>query len=221
MLTASFSPHVFNPYATLRRWPQVVPHRAAKATRAEGVMGDKKLSSGFNAGMPDYHHTVIDKSTPNVDFTNWCSPGQIEGMENEDAEIRRENLRRLIERDFGGNQSLFAREYWRVNDLPGQPRQSFINDLMSGRPDAKTGKPKSFAEKTARRVERAGKLLRGELDIAKSPLRLDQTHATDVADELQAEVRDLGTDPDMQREILYALREIKAKYRKPRRRAAG
>lgn len=128
-------------------------------------------------------------------------------MENSAAETRRENLRRLIERDFGSNQSEFAREYFGAD----HPQPHYISGLLKG--------SKSFGEKTARKAELAAGLLPRELDTPNSPLRLDPSRASAVRHELQAEFDDLEKDLELQREVLSAVRQIKARYRVTRRKA--
>lgn len=177
--------------ATLRRCPALVPHRAAKASRSEGDIVFRKDWRS----MPDYHQTVIVNATPFVEFTKWCSLNQDIHMENEAAETRRENLRRLIERDFRDNQSLFARAY-----APGNEKPSFINDLV------RKGSKKSFGEKTARKIEMAAGLLPGQLSLPNSPLLRDSSRQNQTSEELHNAIENL-TEVE-RRELLAAVLKI-------------
>jgi len=160
----------------------------------------KTLSS-----MSDYHHTVTKKATPFVEFTKWCSPTDNGYMENEDANTRRTNLRRLIDRDFLGNLSAIARAY-----NPENPKPSYFSDLL------REGSGKSFGEKAARGIETIVGLIRGQLDIRDSPLLYDESRRNRVKDELRAGID--GFDGEEQRELLEAMRRIQS--RRGRRKAS-
>lgn len=200
MAIASASPQGRAPYATLRMCPALVPHFTAKDSRSANdivLMNDLRSIS-------NYHQTVIEKATLNVEFTKWCRSTDNGAMDVSD--VRRENLAALIEREFSGNRSAFARCY----DPPARP--SYIIDLLN----PQSGK--AFGEKAARKAEKAAGLQEGQLDIPNSPLRLVARRPEQgVDDELRVGINTL--DKEEKRELLDALRKIQAN--RGRRRKAG
>jgi hypothetical protein len=195
---AKDSPQGRSPYATLRKWPAVVPHCLANDSRSDSDMVFRKSRSC----MPEYHHTVIDYATPSGDFTKWCTPLDNGSMANEDADVRRANLQRLIDRDYGSNKSSLARAVKRA--------QSYISDLL--RPAGK-----SFAEKAARNIEIEVGLLKGQLSIPHSPLLYDESRRNRVREELRDAIEDL--DRDEQQEVLAAIRKVQGRRTEQRRKA--
>lgn len=190
---ASASEHGFNPYATLRKWPKETLQRAAKDFRSETVIDFQKLMRV----MADHsHRSVIEMQSPSRDFTNRCKPTDNSGMENPMAAVRRRNLAKLLERDFGNNQSAIARVY-----NPESPKPSYFSDLLRGE--------KAFAEKAARGIEDRVGLRLGQLDIQDSPLLYDDSKKNNLRDEIHVAVDDL--DNEEQREALAAIRKIQAK----------
>lgn len=122
-------------------------------------------------------------------------------MENQIADVRRRNLVRLIERDFGGNRSEIARTYDSEN-----PKPQYFSDLvrpMSG---------KSFGEKVARKIEERTGLKSGQLDIPDSQLIQDDTRRSRIKVDLQQALAEL--DRDEQYEVLATIRKIQARRRK-------
>lgn len=197
------SPQGLKPYATLRRWPLVVPQRDANCSRSSGVMDFQKTLSC----MDDYHHMVISNATPLGEFTKWCNTRDNQGMANPTAPIRRANLRRLIERDFGNNQSAFSQAVY-PDRTP-----SYVNDLLRESSD----KPKSFGEIAARKIEDSLGLARGQMDIENSPLAYVPGHRHRLKDELLEAINSL--DGDEQLEALTRIRRILA--RRPPRKKVG
>lgn len=185
-------------YATLRRCPEDVPQRAAKADRSANVIDFQKVR---NVMSGEYHHSVTGKATPNGQFTNWCLPTDNGPMLNTAAETRRANLKRLIERDYAGNNSAIAR----IHD-PVNPKPNYFSDLLR-----KDGN-KSFGEKAARKIEERVGLKAGQLDIQDSPLTFDDSRRNRLAEELRSAIHDL--DRDEQTEALVTIRRIQAKRRK-------
>lgn len=116
-------------------------------------------------------------------------------MQDEIVKVRRQNLRNLIVRDFGGNKSAIAREYNREN-----PKPSYFSDLV------RDASGKSFGEKAARKIEQRIGLLPGQLDIPNSPLLYDESRRSRIKDELRLAIEDL--DKDEMREALDAIRRI-------------
>lgn len=114
------------------------------------------------------------------------------------AKIRRENLARLIERDFHNNKSEIARAYNEEN-----PKPQYFSDLLS----EKSGK--SFGEKAARKIEEKTGLRIGQLDIPDSQLLHDESKRDRVADTLRLAIDDL--DRDEMREALTAIRKIQGR----------
>ena len=199
ILIASDSPQVLKPYATFLRCPQVVPQRSANSSRSVDDMGRRNSLRS----MPHYHQSVKENATPNVEFTKWCQSTDNSHMEI--AEIRRENLNRLIrERGFSENLSAFARRF--------EPpiRSSYIADLI------KAGSTKSFGEKAARKFEKAADLLPGQLDIPNSPLRIDPTKSR-IEDELDWAIGQL--EPHEKAEILDAAKKMLDKRHRRKRSA--
>jgi len=162
----------------------------------------KDLSS-----MAHYHHTVICKATPFVEFTKWCASHQNAGMEDPVVKARRQNLKRLIDRDYDGNQSKVARLI-----QPDRPSQSYINGLLQAVPKSEDKKPKSFGEKAARKIEHALGLKRGQLDIPNSALIYDESRRDIARDALHSAVDDL--DRHEQQEALSFIRQLQARRRK-------
>lgn len=199
MFTASVSVQGFSPYATFRRWPKETLQRAANECRSGTVIDFQKLMRV----MAHYHRAVIEKQSPSRDFTNWCKAKDNLGMENPMAPIRRRNLAKLIDRDFGGNQSAIARIY-----NPESPKPSYFSDLLRGE--------KAFAEKAARGVEDRIGLKLGQLDIPESPLLYDDSKKNNLSEELHVAIDEM--DKDEQREALAAIRKIQSKKRTGRRR---
>lgn len=190
--TASDSEHDRVPYTTLRRWPKDVLQRAARAFRSETVIDFQKLMRS----MAHYHHAVIEKQSPSGDFTRRCRSVDNSGMENPMAPIRRRNLQRLIDRDFGGIQSAIARAY-----SPENPTPSYFSDLLRGK--------KSFAEVAAFNIEERIGLKVGQLSIPDSPLLYDDSRKNSLKDEIQVALEDLSKEE--QREALAAIRKIQSK----------
>jgi len=199
MQIASDSAQLF-PYATLRRWPAVVPQRFAKASRSSEDIG---LRKDFRS-IPDYHHMVTEQSTPNGEFTKWCKSADNSGMENSDADTRRANLRKLIDTWYRGNASAIARDY-----NPENPKPSYFSDLI------RPGTTKSFAEKAARKIEDAVGLQRGQMDIPNSPLLRDESRRSRLKDELRMAID--GLDPDGTKEALIFVRNLQARKRRVRK----
>jgi hypothetical protein len=198
MFIAKDSEHGRVLYATFRKCPSEVPQRSANDSRS-GAGSDLKNST---SSMPmHYHHTVLNKATPNGEFTNWLAGGDNGEMENQIADVRRANLFRLIERDFGGNRSHFARVYDEAN-----PRPNYFSDLL------RTNSGKSFGEKVARKIEERAGLVMGQLDIPDSPLRQDENRRSRVKDDLRIALDDL--DREEMREALEAIRKIQSRRRK-------
>ena len=187
------------PYATLRKWPAVVPHRTAKDSRSANDMGFRKNLSSMHA----YHHMVTAEATPNGAFTEWCMPADNSGMENSDADTRRANLNRLIESQYSGNRSAIARDY-----NPKEPKPQFFSDLL------RKNSGKSFGEKVARKIEEAVGLLKGQLDIPNSPLLRDEARRSRLKDDLRIAIDAL--DREDQRKTLDFVRALQqpAKRRK-------
>lgn len=197
---ASDSPQGLRPYATLRRWPPVVPQRSANFLRSGGVIDFRNTLSS----MSDYHRTVIEKATPSGVFTKWCDTPDNQSMGNPTAPTRRENLKRLLERDFAGNQSRLAREAH-----PDNPSSSYINDLLRNSGPTKL---KPFGETAARKIEANIGLKRGQLDIPDSPLTYEAGHGNRVTEELRDAIEDLGHDERL--EALALIRRIQSRRRK-------
>jgi hypothetical protein len=124
-------------------------------------------------------------------------------MENYVAKTRRQNLERLINRDFGGNKSAIARSYDSEN-----PKPQYFSDLLR----ADSGK--SFGEKAARKIEERTGLKPGQLDIPDSQLLHDESKRSRVKDDLRLAIDDL--DRDEIREVLATVRKIQGR-RKTRR----
>lgn len=178
---ASVSEHERVPYATLRKWPSVVPHATAKASRSLTGMPVKKV---FRS-MSDYHHTVILNATPNGEFTKWCpvthNPVMADSLQNTKPAIRRANLQRFIDLKLGGNKSKFSRRM-------GYESPSYVNDLLKP-----TG-GKSFGEKTARKIEARIGLLEEQLDLKDSPLFMDAKKSAWLEMEGPLELGDFNDD---------------------------
>lgn len=201
--TARDSAQEREPYATLRKCPVVVLHRAAKSSRSATDM----LFQNSSRSMPNYHHAVIEKATPNGEFTVRCHGGDNADME-KTAGIRRRNLQKLIDRDFAGNKSEIARAY-----APENPKPQYFSDVL------RHGSGKSFGEKVARQIEERLGLLPGQLDQPDSDLLYDERRRNRIKDEIRLALDDL--DRDEQRELLSAIHQIRGRRITPRRKAAG
>jgi hypothetical protein len=199
-LMANRSEQGLNPYATLRRCPAVVSQRSAKSSRADGDMSSRSSFKGSStSAMPHYHHTVLNNATPSGEFTAWCN-GSDNAPMLDMAKIRRQNLARLIERDFHNNKSELARAYGEEN-----PKPQYFSDLL------REASGKSFGEKAARKIEEKAGIKTGQLDIPDSPLLHDETRRDKVKDTLRLVIDDL--DRDEMREALVAVRKIQGKRR--------
>lgn len=192
---ASDSAHERVRYAMLRRCPEDVPQRSANAARSAKVIDFQKARSVMTS---DYHQTVTRKATPNGQFTKWCRPSENCLVTTPIADIRRANLKRLIERDFGNNYSAIARAH-----NPANPAPNYFSGLL------RIGSKKSFGEKAARKIENQVGLKTGQLDIPNSPLEYDDARRSRLKDELRLAIDNL--DRDEQREALSAIRQIQAK----------
>lgn len=126
-------------------------------------------------------------------------------MENPVAEVRRNNLQRLLDRRFKGNRSALARAYG--------SKQSYISDLLR----ASSGR--SFGEKTARALETSVGLQPGQLDVPDSPLLMDESRKDRIRDDVLAAIEDL--DNEGLSETLEAIRKIQERRAAPKRRAAS
>lgn len=197
MAIAKDSAQVREPYTTFRKCPEEIPQRSANAARSFTAIESQK---SFRS-MSDYHHTVMLNATPTGEFTKWCYPNDNLGMGNTMADTRRQNLARLIVRDFRGNKSEIARAYDSSN-----PKPQYFSDLL--RPDG----GKSFGEKAARKIEEKAGLRTGQLDIPDSPLLHDETKRDKLKDTTHLAVDDL--DRDELRETLDAIRRIQARRRR-------
>lgn len=189
---ASDSPQELSPYATLRRWPKVVPHREASDSRSGCLRPCQNDLSSIRA----YHHTMMGKSTSFVGIhRSVIAPDNCWMKENPMADIRRQNLSRLLEQRFDGNRSALAREYG--------SKQSYISDLL------RPGSGRSFGEKAARTLEERIGLLAGQLDVPDSPLLMEESRRHQEKDEAHAALEDM--DRDEIREVLATLRRIRAR----------
>lgn len=197
ILIANDSEQDRSPYATLRKWPAVVPHRSANEARSSV---ESSLRKSIRS-MPDYHHAVIGNATPSVEFTRRCIANDNEGMQADMAKIRRQNLSRLIERDFRGNKSEIARAYDEAD-----PKPQYFSDLL------RDGSGKSFGEKAARKIEEKTGLKAGQLDIPDSQLLHDESRRNRIKDEVRIAIDDL--DRDELREALVAIRKIQGRRRR-------
>lgn len=198
---ASDSAHVRKPYATLRKCPGVVPQDSANLSRASG----KSVLRNSLSSIPDYHHTVTNLSTPNGEFTKRCRSMDNPRMaSNPSAEIRRINLKALIERDFENNQSALAR-------LCGK-KPAYINDLVA------EGSEKSFGEKAARGIEQSVGLLQFELDRPNSTLRMDPARQPPTRQQLKDLIGKLT--PAEEAEVVQFGRAIMERRKKKQRRSA-
>lgn len=195
--TASGTEQERVPYATLPRCPADVSHLSARETRSRGD-SDRQSSRSV---MTHYHHTVLQKATPPVEFTGRCKSGHNEFMGNPIAEVRRRNLIRLMDRDFRGNRSEIARVY-----DPDNPKPQYFSDL------ARSNSGKSFGEKVARKLEERVGLQIGQLDIPNSALVFDESRLKRATHELRSAIEDLDHDEELQ--ALAAVRRIQAKRRR-------
>jgi hypothetical protein len=193
--TANVSLHGREPYTTLRKCPNEVRQRIANDERSATVIDFQKVRSSMVKG---YHHTVIEKATPDGEFTKRRGTHDNLRMDNYIAEIRRRNLTKLINRDFGGNKSAIARAY-----DPENPKPQYFSDLI--RPDS----GKSFGEKAARKIEERTGLQMGQLDIPDSLLLHDDSRRSRIKDEIRLAIDDL--DKDEQRELLAAIRKLQGR----------
>jgi hypothetical protein len=166
---ASFSEQLRKPYATLRKCPNVVSH----FTASDSLSSSESPCQNDLRSMPQYHHTVISKATPFREFTKWCRGTQTGDMKiAELAGTRRQNLARYVDQHLDGNVSELTRIYGRSVHRDVKP--SYFNDMLAKR--------KSFGEKVARQIEKALRLLPGQLDIPDSPL-IKMGTKSDVGDE--------------------------------------
>ena len=117
------------------------------------------------------------------------------------ATIRRQNLARLIERDFSNNRSEIARAYDEKD-----PKPQYFSDLL------RENSRKSFGEKAARKIEEKAGLKAGQLDIPDSPLLHDEHRRDRVKDMLRLAIDDLGRDE--MREALAQIRKIQGRRRR-------
>lgn len=214
METASDSLHVRVPYATLRRWPGVVPHRSAKSSRSITLRDFQKLLRS----MPQSHQMVIQKAIPSGVFTKWCTardnffmstPTQ-EEIRKKLHEVRRANLREYCRR-YRKNKSDLARMFSKAFDTESVSTSMFSEIL-------KEGSTKSFGEVFAYRLEHALRLKQGQLSIPKSPLELEAKSALAPLDELQQVLSDVSEIEVG--ELIDALRAIRNKHKGPRQKAS-
>lgn len=202
ILIANHSAQDRDLYATFFKWPAVVPHRSAKASRSVIDIGSRKVSRS----MSEYHHMVNNKATPIREFTNWCLSSHNGRMNKAERRATRvANTLALIRRDFHGVQAELARKL----DLESG---SYLSDLL------RAGSKKSFGEDAARSIEEGAGLQHGQLDIKDSPLLRDNTRKLNTKDEIQNELMDLS--PGEEIEIAKALAEIKARRKRRRQRAS-
>lgn len=179
---ASDSPQGRSPYAMLRRWPQVVPHRSANAARSESFMGER---NAFSSMGTDYHHTMIINAIPFEEFTERCLPSdnvpmgkQVDQVLHALWRVRRENLQKAVERYYGGNQTVAAVDCGLA--------QNRFNPVLNGK--------KPFHERTAIQIELGMGLLPGQLSQPDSPLLRDASRGDKILERAMAEVRDLEPD---------------------------
>jgi hypothetical protein len=211
IFTASDSPQGRSPYATLRKWPSVVPQRLANADcSADSNVFRKSLSSMTT----EYHHVVTKNATPIGAFTKWCTPGDNRPMKGKEknellAKIRRENLRRLVQRKYDGNISALARDY-ATHMGKDEARPGFFNEVLKG--------SRGFGLALATDVEAAVELQEGQLSLADSPLAMKTKQAQKLSDELRA--ADIDNQPAaIQEQIREAVQSVLEKN-KTRRRAS-
>jgi hypothetical protein len=203
MSSASDSPQGRQPYATLLRCPTVVLQRSAKSARSAG---DMLVKNSLNS-MPNYHHTVIGYATPVGEFTKWCSSADNKRMTREEkAQIRRENLRRFVDRHLDENLSELARLYARHMGKR-DPRPNFFSDLLRAE--------KGFAETLAEAIEAAVRLKPGQLSIPDSPLEMREPLPKQPSEIIHAELE--GLEADEVSEVLALVQEIKGRRRSRRR----
>jgi hypothetical protein len=189
--TARDSPHGRRPYATLRKWPNVVRHLFAKAD----CSSDESVLRNSLSSMETYHHTVIEKATPFREFTGQCVRRDNPSMDiKELPSIRRANLRRFVDARLEGNLSELARRY-----RPDNPRPSFFSDLLRGK--------KNFGEKLAYELEICLELKIGQLSIKDSLLEMREIRRDHLAEDIKAQVEDLT--PTEKHEALRLIVEIK------------
>lgn len=149
--------------------------------------------------MANYHHTVTENATPFGEFTKWCRAGDNSSVI-ETKQIRRANLKRLIDERYRGNQSALARACGK--------RPSYFSDLLNV-PD------KSFGERAARKIEAAAGLVAGQLDVPESPLLPDESRRDRVKDEVFAMLDELSRE-----DHLELLPEIRRRWLKRQRKAS-
>lgn len=203
---ANDSPQGRSPYATLRKWPSVVRQRFAKADCS--VVDGSDLRNSFSSIDTQYHHVVIGKATPLGAFTGRCTRLDNRGMKGKEkidalADIRRANLKRLLERDYGGNRSEVARKY---RDHMGRDtfRPGFISDVIRGK--------KSFGPALAIDLEAALNIVDGQLSIQDSPLEKRMPEPLNLPEQIKEAISALSAD-----EQRALLREI-LERQKPKRR---
>lgn len=208
MSTASDSPHGRSPYATLRKWPSVVRQRLAKDDCCSESSVFKKSRSSMTA---DYHHVVTINATPIGAFTKRCNSGEnmpMKGKEKTEllAKIRRENLRRFVNREYKGNISELARKY-QAHMGKEESRPGFFNETLKG--------TRGFGIALATDVEAAVDLQEGQLSIPDSPLHMRAKRPSKLSEELQAADID-GQPPDVQEQIRAAIADVLEKNKKRR-----
>jgi hypothetical protein len=197
MAMAKASEQGLQSYAILDRCPALVPHRSAKSSRS----GPDRPSQKDLKDMTGFHHTVIPESTPFREFTKWCGVGQTVTMGIKEIKaLRVENLRILLDRDFGGNQTALAKLY-----NPKNPKPAQINDLLNN-------VDRSFGEKLARKLEEVVGLVHGQLDIPNSPLLYQPGRAPPVLVRLPDLIKDL-TVPE-QSKVIDFIGELKRRRKK-------
>jgi hypothetical protein len=110
---------------------------------------------------------VAKKSTPSgvpegallSDFTKRCNRPYSRGMKKDLAAIRRANLQRLVERDFGKNISALSRT------IDPEASSSFLGEVL------RATRP-SFGEKLAAKIEDRVGLIEGQPSVEDSPLKM-------------------------------------------------
>ena len=194
--TASSAEQGRDPYATLLRWPSVVPQRSARSRRSST---DRDCQNGFSSMRPS-HHTVLFFATPTGEFTP--SGAQLHNLGMDKPQIRRENLRRFVATRLDGNKSKLSR-------LLGNESTAYVNDLL------REGSTKSFGEKAAASIEDKVGLQAGQLDIKDSPLLMDEKRR----DKVDEEIRQLtaGLTKNEKLDMVDVLREMYSKRKKTRR----
>jgi len=166
--------------------------------------------------MPNYHHTVIKKQSPSVEFTKWLLRGENTGVKIQDLhEVRRENLRRfLVIKTW--NKTDMAKAYAKLKKRR-DPRPGFFSELLSTKEPKPGKKRRPFAEKLAWDIEDAVRLKRGQLSIKNSPLEIREDMVLAPLEKLKQALQDMS-DQDAN-ELLTTWHEIRAKGKGAKRRA--